>query len=140
MDQEILLKDAKDTEKLGQNIAKSLKNPALIYLHGELGSGKTTLAQGLIKALVGEKEKVLSPTYAYVQSYAHKPLIYHFDLYRIEDPLQLLELGLDIILADEQYIRLVEWPEQLGHLSQKPDLDIFLLKDGEHRRAIINCF
>lgn len=132
---EIILKNAKDTFKLGQQVARSLVKPSLIYLHGELGAGKTTLAQGFINELLG-KTKVLSPTYAYVQSYSPKK-IHHFDLYRIDDAEAISELGLDIMLEDETAIRLVEWPKNLGHFYQKPDIHIYLLKDP--RRAIIKC-
>lgn len=130
---ELTLKSEKDTFLLGQKIARSLTKPSLIYLHGELGAGKTTFAQGFINELLGET-RVLSPTYAYVQSYGPKK-IHHFDLYRIDDAEIISELGLDIMLDDEAAIRLVEWPENLGHFYKKPDIDIYLLKDP--RRAII---
>lgn len=138
MVQEFILIDQQATIELGQKIAQLQTRPILIYIHGELGAGKTTLVQGLIKALIGEHKRVLSPTYAYVQSYQHTPIIHHFDLYRIDDPEQIKELGLDIMLADEKSIRLIEWPERLGSLESTPDLDIHLINEGHRRKAIIN--
>lgn len=134
---EIILKNEQETLKLGQEIAKSLTAPTLIYVQGELGAGKTTFAQGLIKTLIGGQARVLSPTYAYVHSYAHEPIIHHFDLYRIDDEEKLSELGLDILLADESSIRIVEWPEQLNSMRQKPDIEVSLTKVGFLRKATI---
>ncbi len=133
---EVILLNTEQTLNLGQSIARSLTTGSLIYLHGDLGAGKTTFAQGFIGAL-GDY-KVLSPTYAYVQSYPHTPMIHHFDLYRVENPEQILELNLDSLLDDDSSIRLVEWPENLGYLAKEPHMDIRLEKINEHRKAIIN--
>jgi tRNA threonylcarbamoyladenosine biosynthesis protein TsaE len=131
---EIELLDAASTYELGQKIAKSFK-PGLLYLHGDLGAGKTTFCQGFIRALIDCR--VLSPTYAYVTSYK-PPVIHHFDLYRIDEPEKILELGLDMLLTDDKAIRLVEWPEHLGALKTKPSMDIYLEKFHDHRRAFIH--
>jgi tRNA threonylcarbamoyladenosine biosynthesis protein TsaE len=132
------LESAQETKKLGENLAKkfSLK-PVLIYLHGDLGVGKTTFVQGFITSLVKDAT-VKSPTYNYFQTYHYKKPLYHFDLYRIENPSDIIELGLLEFIDDESAIRLVEWPERLGDFSRRPHLDITFIKKGPKRQATIS--
>ena len=87
-----------------------------IGLFGPLGSGKTAFARGFIRALTGNaSEEVPSPTFTLVQTYdASAATVYHFDLYRIEDPEEVWELGIEDAFADG--ISLIEWPERLGTL------------------------
>lgn len=83
-----------------------------IFLKGQLGSGKTTFAQALIRRFVENKNiPVPSPTYTYYQSYPKN--LYHFDLYRIKDPGELMRIGADEIFDDENAICIIEWPEIL---------------------------
>lgn len=85
-----------------------------LLLSGTLGTGKTTFARGLIRALCGEQTEVVSPTFMLVQQYDGRsggvdfPL-WHFDLYRLQQPEELWELGLDEVLGHA--LVLVEWPE-----------------------------
>jgi len=106
----MILADEAATQALGVALAAVLRAGDVIALSGPLGSGKTTLARALLKAL-GEEGEVPSPSFALVQPYdALSPPVWHADLYRIEDPSELGELGLDEILADGALI--VEWPER----------------------------
>jgi len=110
-----------------------------IYLHGELGAGKTTLVQGLIAAL-GYTGRVKSPTYTLVELYAFSRLnLYHFDFYRFRDENEWREAGFSEYF-DSDGVCLVEWPEKAGNTLPQADLDITLELDGAEgttRRATI---
>lgn len=139
------LPDEAATRALGARLARSLSarasaRPALrIYLHGELGTGKTTLAQGLIAAL-GYAGRVKSPTYTLVELYALSRLnLYHFDFYRFRGESEWREAGFSEYF-DSDGICLVEWPERAGNTLPQADLDITLEVDGVdggYRRATI---
>jgi tRNA threonylcarbamoyladenosine biosynthesis protein TsaE len=107
----MILADEAATEAAGRDIAKALRAGAVIALSGPLGVGKTALARGILAAL-GHEGEVPSPTFAIVQPYeALDPPVWHADLYRLEDPGELDELGLDMAAEG---ILLVEWPERAG--------------------------
>ena len=111
------LPDLAATERLGRALAALLRPGDVVALFGDLGAGKTTLARALIRALPGPEgsaeEEVPSPTFTLVQIYERVPApVWHFDLYRIEDPEEVHELGLSEALAEG--ITLIEWPERLG--------------------------
>ncbi len=98
------------TQALGAGLAAVLRPGDIIALSGPLGSGKTTLARAILKAL-DEEGEAPSPSFAIVQPYETlSPPVWHADLYRIEDPSELPELGLDEILGEGALI--VEWPER----------------------------
>lgn len=93
--------------------ASSLRAPAVIALRGDLGAGKTTLAQALLAAL-GVRDDVTSPTYALVHEYdSPRGPVHHLDLYRLRDASQLAQLGWDDILRGRGIV-VVEWPERAG--------------------------
>jgi tRNA threonylcarbamoyladenosine biosynthesis protein TsaE len=132
------LNNTEETQDLGAKLLRSIaKKPCVIFLEGDLGSGKTSFAQGLIGALT--TAPVLSPTYVYLHSYATTPKVYHFDLYRIKEPEALANLGLIDYLHDETAIRLIEWPACLKGLLE-PDITINLEKIDSKRRATIEAF
>lgn len=105
-----VLRDEEETRLLGKTIASIMEKNDLVCLRGELGSGKTTFARAFISALNKHPVDVTSPTFALLQTYeSPKGTIWHFDLYRLRSPDELLELGLEEAL---QYgITLIEWPE-----------------------------
>ena len=106
----VMLKDEAATAELGVRIAKGLKAGDAVALFGELGAGKTMLARAILRAL-GVEERVPSPTFTLVQSYETPALrVHHFDLYRIENPTEMAELGLEDALEDGA--ALIEWPER----------------------------
>ncbi len=109
----MMLTDAAATATVGARLAALLRPGDVVTLDGPLSAGKTTLVRGLIAAL-GHQGEVPSPSFAIVQPYeALVPPVWHVDLYRIEDPGELAELGLDDI--EDQGVLLVEWPGRAGH-------------------------
>ena len=108
----MILTDPAATEAAGAALAALLRSGDIITLDGALGAGKTTLVRGLLAAL-GHSGEVPSPTFAIVQPYDDLPLpLWHADLYRLQDPSELDELGLDTVLDDGALV--VEWPDRAG--------------------------
>lgn len=101
--------------RFGARLAMRLRQGDAIALEGGLGSGKTTLARGLIRALAGIGVTVPSPTFTLVQTYPTAAFdIWHCDLYRLAGPEETGELGLDEVFIEG--VALIEWPDRLGHL------------------------
>ena len=108
----MILTDPAATEAAGAALAALLRPGDIVTLDGALGAGKTTLVRGLLAAL-GHGGEVPSPTFAIVQPYDDLPLpLWHADLYRLQDPSELDELGLDTVLDDGALV--VEWPDRAG--------------------------
>lgn len=120
--------DAASTEKQGAALAALLRRGDVLLLKGDLGMGKTTFARGLIHALCGASENVVSPTFTLVQTYdTPQGLLYHYDLYRLPEQNaenQIINLGWEESIEDG--IVLAEWPERLGTLMPKDALAITL--------------
>ncbi len=103
----------------GEAFGKSLARPAVIAISGELGAGKTTLIRAIAVGL-GVHESVTSPTFALVHRYTGaQGSVYHIDAYRIK-PREVPDLGIDDMLAEQDAVVLIEWPERLGEWL--PDL------------------
>lgn len=119
------LPDEDATAQLGALIAPQLKAGDVIYLYGDLGMGKSALARGLIRALTTPDQEVPSPTFTLIQSYETPAFeVLHLDLYRLTDPDEAYELGLDE--ARSHAVLVIEWPDRLGHLGFDDRLDIGL--------------
>ena len=131
---DLSLPDEAATLRLGEALAAGATKGLVLHLKGELGSGKTTLARGLIRAL-GHSGRVKSPTYTLVEPYSLLRLnLYHFDFYRFKDRSEWLSSGFrEYFNADSLCI--VEWPERAGDLLAAPDLEIQLLYDVQSRIA-----
>ena len=138
----IFLEGEQATIAFGQMLAKFCPAGVNIHLHGDLGTGKTTLVRGLIQSFL-PNTKVKSPTYTLVEDYdvsaslqnpnqlSH---IYHFDLYRLADPEELEYLGgRDYFSGDS--VCLVEWPQRGEGWLEKPDLEITLEYHVEGRNV-----
>lgn len=126
-----------ELEAWGEAFGRALRAPALIALRGDLGSGKTTLAQAICRGL-NVTDSVTSPTYALVHEYRTDGApVFHLDLYRIAGPHELANLGFDDIL-DAGGIVLVEWPERAGDALPGDRVDIALeyLAGDESRRRL----
>jgi tRNA threonylcarbamoyl adenosine modification protein YjeE len=129
----IRLPDPDATVRLGELLAGNRPPHAVVYLRGDLGAGKSSLARALLRAL-GVEGTIRSPTYTLVERY---PLpaggeAWHLDLYRIADAGELDYLGLD---SDEARLWLVEWPDRGEGMLPAPDLVIHLEVEGHGRRA-----
>lgn len=128
----------KELRDWGQSLGRALTPPVLITLTGELGVGKTTLAQAICRGY-GVKDEITSPTYALVHEYlGARSTVYHIDLYRLDSPDQLTNIGWDEIVASRSVI-LVEWPERAG--SRLPEdhlpIDIDYVPDDPSRRILL---
>jgi len=139
MNKKLTLRSLEDTKNLGQKIAKEIlkrkdKSAFIVFLDGDLGTGKTTLVKEIIFAL-GIKEKVKSPTFTIIEPYElNNKNIYHIDLYRINDPSELEIIGLREYLNESEAIIFIEWPEKSFGFLKKFDLKISLKHSSEKER------
>ncbi len=128
--------DEAATLRFGEALAAGAANGLVLHLKGELGSGKTTLARGLIRAL-GHSGRVKSPTYTLLEPYSLLRLnLYHFDFYRFKNRSEWLSSGFREHF-NPQSLCIVEWPERAGDLIAPPDLEIHLVYDGDTREAAL---
>jgi tRNA threonylcarbamoyladenosine biosynthesis protein TsaE len=133
------LADTAATERLGAGLARALGGGMVVTLHGDLGTGKTTVVRGALRAL-GWGGPVKSPTYTLVEHYSFSSLyFYHFDFYRFADPSEWETAGLAEHFRDDA-VCLVEWPERVAGLLPVADLEIALAhprSDGDGRDATL---
>ena len=128
--------DAASTERLGAALATGIAPGRVLHLSGDLGSGKTTLVRGLLRAL-GVQGPVKSPTYTWVEPYTVSSLdLYHFDFYRLSNKSEWIESGLREYFRPDA-VCIVEWPQNAGSLLPPPDLDLRLSYDGSGRKALL---
>jgi tRNA threonylcarbamoyladenosine biosynthesis protein TsaE len=132
------LADEQATLKLGANFGRALCAGLNVYLHGDLGAGKTTLVRGLLQGL-GFAGKVKSPTYTLVEPYQVSMMrtavyLYHFDLYRFMDEEEWDAAGFRDYF-NPQAVCLIEWPDKAGSLIPQADIDVYLDLMGEGRSA-----
>jgi tRNA threonylcarbamoyladenosine biosynthesis protein TsaE len=119
----IELPDEGATAALAERLAGFARKGDVIALSGPLGSGKTSFARAFIRARFATGEDVPSPTFMLVEIYGHvPPLVWHFDLFRLERPEEVWELGIEDAFADG--ISLIEWPERMGALVPRERLAI----------------
>jgi len=124
--------------RLAEDLALALAPGDVLALSGDLGAGKSTLARALLRALAGDPNlEVPSPTFTLVQTYdLDRFAVSHFDLYRIEEPEELEELGLDEML--ETGAALIEWPERAEGLLPRHAITVRITQDpeGSDRREV----
>jgi tRNA threonylcarbamoyladenosine biosynthesis protein TsaE len=130
------LPDAPATEAVGAHLASTLRPGMIVTLSGELGTGKTTLVRGALRAL-GWHGRVKSPTYTLVEHYPFSSIyFYHFDFYRFADPSEWETAGLaDAFRADS--VCLVEWPERVGARLPAPDFALELSYAADGGRQLV---
>lgn len=131
------LPDERATVRLASDLALALRPGDCVALSGRLGAGKSTLARALVRALADDPSlEVPSPTFTLVQTYELRFPVAHFDLYRIADPDELVELGLDEALSSG--VVLVEWPEHAGDLLPAGALHVRLEEEGTGRGVTLS--
>lgn len=126
----------------GERFGRVATAPLVVTISGDLGAGKTTLVQAICRGY-GVRQEVTSPTFALVHEYAGaKSLVYHLDLYRLQSPDELTNLGWDELLAGDALV-LIEWPDRAGdriprdhvpmslqHLPEDPSRRLFYAGRG----------
>ena len=134
MSKGILIRSEEDLVTVGSTIAPSLVSGDILYLEGELGAGKTTVARGILRGL-GYKGIVTSPTYTLLEVYEIGACsVVHFDLYRLESAQELEGIGIRDYL-DSRSILLFEWPEKGLGVVPLPTLRIMLNYFNEYREV-----
>ena len=135
-EREWVTSSAEESISIGREIAAHLSAPALIFMTGELGAGKTTLAKGIISGLgAAREEDVTSPTFTLVHVFHNHLTVYHVDLYRISSVRDLETLGLEDVF-DRPSIVVVEWAEKFVIPTDWPVVRIHLEHAGEDKRRI----
>ena len=130
--------DVKDTLRLGEALAAGAAPGRVLHLRGALGTGKTTLVRGLLRAL-GHQGLVRSPSYALLEPYSLSSLnFYHFDFYRFKDRSEWLSSGFREYFNPDS-VCVVEWPERAGPELSPPDVEVRLEMAGEGRRASLTA-
>lgn len=124
-------------EEAVQYVIKNAKSNVLLF-YGEMGAGKTTLIKALVKAL-GSDDKVSSPTFSLVNEY-HTPRdpIYHFDFYRLEDPNEALDIGIEEYFDSSGWI-LIEWPQKIQDFLEENFQKIEISIKDENTRMLNLC-
>lgn len=134
---EMILKNEQDTADLARRLASQI-GEGIVFLIGDLGAGKTTLTRYWLQAL-GHQGAVKSPTYTLVEPYqlADKK-VYHFDLYRLQDPYELELMGFRDYVSESNRLMLIEWPSKGEGMLPTADLIIELRQDQQQRIAILH--
>lgn len=129
----MISRSIKDTIHIGKVIARNLKKGDIICLFGQLGSGKTVLTKGIASGLSLKIDNVISPTFVLIREYKGKIPLYHFDLYRLDKPEDILILGYEEYFYDEG-VSIIEWADRLKYLLPKECLKIKVsFKNNEQR-------
>lgn len=133
----IITKDISETRNFARDFAKTLRAPVTVALHGDLGMGKSEVARTIIQTLCGADTVVPSPTFTLVQTYiAGDVRISHFDLYRINDASELVEIGLDYAIQND--ITLIEWPDIAADMLPENTIHINISEYQGGRKFVID--
>lgn len=136
MEKEFITSNFKETQKLGELLARELRGGEIICLSGDLGAGKTTFTQGLLRGLK-VKGPYTSPTFLVMKEYKQKKRnIYHIDAYRVNAK-DILNLGWEEIVADKSNVIIVEWAEKIKKIIPKSALWLKLQWVSEKKRKIV---
>lgn len=133
----IITKNIDETHNFAREFARNLRVPTTIALHGDLGVGKSEIARIIIQTLCGSDTIVPSPTFTLVQTYVFdKGKISHFDLYRISDVAELVEIGLDYAIQND--ITLIEWPDIAENMLPENTIHIYISEYDSGRKIVID--
>ena len=135
---EILSHNQSETFDLGEDLGRELNGGEIILLNGPLGAGKTMLVKGIAAALGIDPEDVTSPSFTLVNPHPGRLLLYHIDLYRLDEGASAAHaVDLDEILTDENAVVIIEWAERLGHYPLPEGVwRISISGDGDEPRSI----
>lgn len=131
----IVLSTPDDTMDLGRQFASKLKQNQVLALRGDLGAGKTTFVQGLLKGL-NISDEAQSPTFTYLQIYQGPTTVYHFDLYRLKNERDFVLLGFEEFLTAGGIV-VIEWPERIESILPKEAVQITLLHEPSGGRIAL---
>ena len=135
--QTFITKNIDETRQWAQDFAKGLHAPVTIALHGDLGVGKSEIARTIIQTLCGKDTVVPSPTFTIVQSYVvGDEKISHFDLYRIAEVAELVEIGLAHAIQND--ITLIEWPDIARDMLPDGTVHIYISEYQDGRKIELN--
>ena len=132
MKSEYDLKNIDETRAFAREFAHRLHAPCVVALHGDLGMGKSEIARAIIQELRGADTVVPSPTFTIVQNYDG---ISHFDLYRVMDKSELVEIGLGYAIQND--ITLIEWPEIAADMLPENTIHLYITGSGDGRHIVI---
>ncbi len=125
-----------DTQTLGEQLGRLLDAGDIVCLYGELGSGKTVLSKGIAKGLgVSDERAVRSPSFMLIHRYQGRVPVYHADLYRLDGPTDVADIGLRELLGGDG-VAVVEWADKLNASLPLERLDITLAHQTEESRLI----
>jgi tRNA threonylcarbamoyladenosine biosynthesis protein TsaE len=135
--QEILIENEKDTREFGHQLASHLEPGSVVALFGDLGSGKTTLTKYIGEGL-GVEEIITSPTFTVIQEYRNGRIpLYHFDVYRLNGPQDLLDLGYEDYFYG-QGVTVIEWADKIQSLLPPGTIYIYLnYGELDHQRRYL---
>ncbi|HBB95442.1 MAG TPA: tRNA (adenosine(37)-N6)-threonylcarbamoyltransferase complex ATPase subunit type 1 TsaE [Blastocatellia bacterium] len=135
---EVISHNQTETFDLGEDLGRELSGGEIILLNGPLGAGKTMLVKGIASALGIDQEDVTSPSFTLVNPHPGRLLLYHIDLYRLDEGASAAHaVDLDEILTDENAVVIIEWAERLGRYPLPEDVwRISLSGDGDEPRRI----
>ncbi len=132
---EVVTKTPQETYRLAERMGRVLYGACTIALEGNLGAGKTVFVQGLAAGL-GIEAPIVSPTFNIVRQYQGRLPLNHFDVYRIEDPEELREIGFSEYLGDGQ-VTVIEWADRIAELLPEQIMRIQIQGAGEAPRRIL---
>ena len=136
IDKVFITNSSKETKRLGRDFAKVLEKGDVLYLYGDLGSGKTTFVRGLAEGL-GVKQRIISPTFIITRNYKSGVMnFYHIDLYRVENEKDIKGLGLEEIINNPENIVVIEWADKLKSFSPEKRIDIEFSYEKVNTRKI----
>jgi tRNA threonylcarbamoyladenosine biosynthesis protein TsaE len=136
---EFISRSPEQTQRIGARLGARFLGGEIIALEGELGAGKTVLAQGIGTGW-GAREHLISPTFVLMREYTRPPdaaRLYHIDLYRLASPIEVAGLGLDDVLGDTETACIIEWPDRAPALFEDEVLWITLHELDEFRRSLL---
>lgn len=132
----ITLNDPDATRDFAAKFVKTLQAPCILALFGDLGAGKTTFMQGLVRGLGGSENMVQSPTFVYLHHYPTATPVFHFDLYRLRSAKDFLGLGFDEYF-EKNGITAIEWPERIAEILPASTIRIHITASSETLRHLV---